>query len=135
MATKAVTLVLTFFGSSSATRPVMTPSSSSFWMRRQQGVVDSPTRRPISATGTVASFLQDLQDLAVEAVDHFRDLRDIDFAYSAHSWDIFPHGAQKGGVYRNEFSDLSIVAGTEWRAIGTRADHRQQLATRTRGSS
>src|SRR4029079_12641882 len=34
----------------------MTPLSSSFWMRRQQGVVESPICLPISATGIVQSF-------------------------------------------------------------------------------
>jgi hypothetical protein len=56
METKTVTPALIFTGSRIATRPLMTPSSSIFWMRRQQGVVESPTLRPISATGVVASF-------------------------------------------------------------------------------
>ena len=38
-----------------ATRRWMTPASSSFWMRRQQGVVDSPTSLPMSATDRVQS--------------------------------------------------------------------------------
>src|SRR5690606_30442301 len=52
--TKTVTRALTLAGSSSATRRLITPSSSSFWMRRQQGVVESPTLFAISATASVA---------------------------------------------------------------------------------
>ena len=46
----------------------MTPSSSSFWIRRQHGVVDSPTFLARSATASVAVLLQQAQDLAVETV-------------------------------------------------------------------
>ncbi len=66
--TKAVTRALIFSGSRMATRRLMTPSSSSFWMRRQQGVVDSPTFFATSATARRCVFLQQAQDLAVKAV-------------------------------------------------------------------
>ena len=56
METNTVTPTLTFFASSSATRRWITPLSSSFWMRRQHGVVESPICLPISATGIVQSF-------------------------------------------------------------------------------
>src|SRR5690606_37976481 len=42
-------------GSTSATRPVMIPAASSFWIRFQHGVCDSPTRSAICATESVAS--------------------------------------------------------------------------------
>src|SRR4029079_9967127 len=56
METNTVTPTLTFFASSSATRRWITPLSSSFWMRRQQGVVERPICLPISATGIGQSF-------------------------------------------------------------------------------
>jgi hypothetical protein len=54
MATKTVTPTFIFSGFSSATRRSITPSASSFWMRRQQGEGDSPTRSATSATGRSA---------------------------------------------------------------------------------
>ena len=54
--TNTFTPTLTFLASSTATRRWITPDSSSFWMRRQQGVVESPIALPISATGIVQSF-------------------------------------------------------------------------------
>ena len=53
--TNTLTRVLTLTGSSTATRRWITPSSSSFWIRRQQGVVDSPTFLAMSATASVAA--------------------------------------------------------------------------------
>ena len=57
-----------FLLSSSATRARMTLLSSSFWMRRQQGVEERPTRRAISATGMVASSCRQAENLAIGPV-------------------------------------------------------------------
>jgi hypothetical protein len=46
----------------------MIPSSSIFWMRRQHGVVDRPTLRPISATANGRVLLQERENLAVDLV-------------------------------------------------------------------
>src|SRR5882757_7178450 len=53
--TNTVTPSPTLSWSTTATRFSMTPSASSFWMRFQHGVDDSPTRCPISATESEAS--------------------------------------------------------------------------------
>src|SRR5438270_5138485 len=55
MATNTETPSPTLSGSTTATRFWITPSASSFWMRFQQGVDDSPTRLPTSATDSEAS--------------------------------------------------------------------------------
>src|SRR3954453_19257001 len=55
MATNTDTPSPTLSGSTTATRFWITPSASSFWMRFQQGVEDSPTRLPTSATESEAS--------------------------------------------------------------------------------
>ena len=51
-----------------ATRLWITPSASSRWMRFQQGVDDSPTRCPISATDSEASSCRVSEDFPVDGV-------------------------------------------------------------------
>ncbi|CFO67968.1 Uncharacterised protein [Bordetella pertussis] len=56
MDTKTVRFSPSALGSSSTALRAITPSSFSFWMRRQHGVTDRFTCSAISATEQVASF-------------------------------------------------------------------------------
>mgnify|MGYP007008285455 CR=1 FL=1 len=56
--TKTVRPKPSLAGSAKATRRIRTPVASSFWIRFQQGVCDSPTRSAIWAMGCVASCIR-----------------------------------------------------------------------------
>ena len=88
MDTNTVTPALMLGGSSTATRRLMMPASSSFWMRRQHGVVDNPTSLPTSATERVQSSCRMRSIFTSISSSMAVPLRDRDEAIDT-TWNIF----------------------------------------------
>src|ERR1700733_1407652 len=120
----------TLSGSITATRRVMMPSSSNRWMRFQQGVEDSPTCLPISATDSEAASCR--SRMMCRSVKSIRQTsRILEEAYTnRHSWGIWSPKSPNSTVCRNEFAILTTIPQS-CRGIVSRTFRRASMTSTT----